>query len=164
LNSARRRFPPACRPRRRPISRGCSPNSSGGRLYSQGITTYATPRRLALIARGLPGGDHALQEETKGPRTSAPPQALEGFLRKTGLTREQLEERNGIWFAVVEKPAARPRTCSPRHPAIIRAFPWPKSMRWGAASLDTASLRWVRPLQGIVALLGEEIVPVEIAA
>jgi glycyl-tRNA synthetase beta chain len=48
-------------------------------------------------------------------------------------------------------------------PAIIRAFPWPKSMRWGAASTDPASLRWVRPLQGIVALLGEDIVPVEIA-
>jgi len=44
-------------------------------------------------------------------------------------------------------------------PSIVRAFPWPKSMRWGAASHSTESLRWVRPLQGIVALLGEEIVP-----
>ena len=48
-------------------------------------------------------------------------------------------------------------------PAIVRAFPWPKSMRWGAASASTESLRWVRPLQGIVALLGEEIVAFEIA-
>ena len=47
-------------------------------------------------------------------------------------------------------------------PAIIRAFPWPKSMRWGAPSLSTESLRWVRPLHGIVALLGGEIVPCEI--
>ncbi|HEY1144974.1 MAG TPA: glycine--tRNA ligase subunit beta, partial [Allosphingosinicella sp.] len=48
-------------------------------------------------------------------------------------------------------------------PAIVRAFPWPKSMRWGAASASTASLRWVRPLQGIIALLGDQVVPFEIA-
>ncbi|HEX8400274.1 MAG TPA: glycine--tRNA ligase subunit beta [Allosphingosinicella sp.] len=133
-------------------------------LYSQGVQTYATPRRLALIARGLPERTEAVREETKGPRTSAPPQALDGFLRKTGLTRDQLEERDGIWFAVAEKPGRSTRdVLAQAIPAIIRAFPWPKSMRWGAASTDTASLRWVRPLQGIVALLGEEIVPVEIA-
>ena len=51
------------------------------------IVTYAGPRRLALIARGLPSATEAVSEEVKGPRASAPPQALEGFLRKTGLTR-----------------------------------------------------------------------------
>jgi glycyl-tRNA synthetase beta chain len=45
---------------------------------------------------------------------------------------------------------------------IVRGFPWPKSMRWGEASVSSASLRWVRPLHSIVALLGEEIVPVSI--
>jgi hypothetical protein len=82
-------------------------------LYSQGIQTYATPRRLALIARGLPEATLPVREETKGPRTSAPPQALEGFLRKTGLTRDQLEERDGIFFAVARSPAAPPPTFSP---------------------------------------------------
>ena len=48
-------------------------------------------------------------------------------------------------------------------PAIVRAFPWPKSMRWGEASASTESPRWVRPLQGIVALLGDEVVEFEIA-
>ena len=62
-------------------------------LSSEGIETFSTPRRLALIARGIPGETEARSEEIKGPRTSAPPQALEGFLRKTGLRREQLEER-----------------------------------------------------------------------
>ncbi|HEX8442139.1 MAG TPA: glycine--tRNA ligase subunit beta [Allosphingosinicella sp.] len=133
-------------------------------LYSQGIQTYATPRRLALIARGLLEQTPAVREETKGPRSSAPPQALEGFLRKTGLTRDQLEERDGIYFAVVEKPGrATADVLAAAIPAIIRGFPWPKSMRWGDASVETTSLRWVRPLQGIVALLGEDIVPVEIA-
>jgi glycyl-tRNA synthetase beta chain len=133
-------------------------------LYSQGIQTYATPRRLALIARGLPERTEPVREETKGPRSSAPPQALEGFLRKTGLTRDQIEERDGVFFAVVEKPGRATRdVLAAAVPAIIRAFPWPKSMRWGEASLETTSLRWVRPLQGIVALFGEEIVELEIA-
>jgi glycyl-tRNA synthetase beta chain len=128
------------------------------------IVTYATPRRLTLIARDLPLETAAVSEETKGPKTSAPPQALEGFLRKTGLTREQLIDRNGTLFAVTEKPGrATAAVLAEAIPAIVRAFPWPKSMRWGDASASTGSLRWVRPLQGIVALLGEEIVPFEIA-
>jgi glycyl-tRNA synthetase beta chain len=123
------------------------------------ITVWSTPRRLALIARDLPESTQAVREETKGPRTSAPPQALDGFLRKTGLTQDQLEDRGGVWFAAVEKPGRSTRAVlAEALPAIIRAFPWPKSMRWGAASLATDSIRWVRPLSGIVAILGEELV------
>ncbi|MES3048395.1 glycine--tRNA ligase subunit beta [Sphingomonas faeni] len=133
-------------------------------IATSAIVTYATPRRLTLIARDLPLETAAVSEETKGPKTSAPPQALEGFLRKTGLTREQLVDRNGTLFAVTEKPGrATAAVLADAIPAIVRAFPWPKSMRWGDASASTESLRWVRPLQGIVALLGEEIVPFEIA-
>ena len=127
------------------------------------ITTFSTPRRLALIAEGLPLATEAVCEEIKGPRTSAPPQALEGFLRKTGLTQDQLEERDGVWFASIGKPGrATTEVLAEAVAAIVRDFPWPKSMRWGAASTTTASLRWVRPLHSIVALLGEEIVPVAI--
>ncbi len=133
-------------------------------IATSAIVTYATPRRLTLIARDLPLETAAVSEETKGPKTSAPPQALEGFLRKTGLTREQLIDRNGTLFAVTAKPGrATAAVLAEAIPAIVRAFPWPKSMRWGDASASTESLRWVRPLQGIVALLGEEIVPFEIA-
>ncbi len=129
-----------------------------------GIRTYATPRRLVLIADGLPEQTVSVSEETKGPRTSAPPRALEGFLRKTGLRQDQLVDRGGVWFAVQEKPGRKTaHVLAEAIPAIVRAFPWPKSMRWGAASASTESLRWVRPLQGIVALLGEEVVPFEIA-
>ena len=133
-------------------------------ITAGGLTTYATPRRLALIARDLPDATEAVSEEVKGPRASAPPQALEGFLRKTGLTREQLTERDGVLYAVSEKPGrATAQVLAEAIPAIVRAFPWPKAMRWGDASISTESLRWVRPLHGIVALFGEEIVPVEIA-
>src|SRR5690606_8454040 len=123
------------------------------------VTVWSTPRRLALIARDLPETTDAVREETKGPRTTAPEQALQGFLRKSGLTKDQLEDRDGVWFAVVEKPGrAVKAVLAEAIPAIVRAFPWPKSMRWGAASLATDSLRWVRPLSGIVAIFGEELV------
>ncbi|WP_066519194.1 glycine--tRNA ligase subunit beta [Sphingobium cloacae] len=132
-------------------------------LKPASIDSFVTPRRLALIARDLPLETEAVSEEFKGPRTSAPAQALEGFLRKTGLTQEQLEDRDGVWFAVVNKPGrATAELLAEAIPAIIRAFPWPKSMRWGTASRTTESLRWVRPLQGIVAILGEDLVNMEI--
>jgi glycyl-tRNA synthetase beta chain len=140
----------------------------GEELAKSGLTpiaieTFATPRRLALIARGLPLQTDAVSEERKGPRANAPEQALAGFLRSTGLTREQLVERDGVLFAVIEKPGRDTAgVLAEAVPAIVRAFPWPKSMRWGAASLTTESLRWVRPLQGIVALLGDTVVPIEI--
>jgi len=136
-------------------------NAAG--LTHEEITIYSTPRRLALIARGLPQATEAVSEELKGPRTSAPPQALEGFLRKTGLKQGQLEDRDGTWFARIDRPGrAASDVLAEAVSAIVRDFPWPKSMRWGAASTSTASLRWVRPLHSIVALLGEDIVPVAI--
>jgi glycyl-tRNA synthetase beta chain len=127
-------------------------------LQTGAMDVFSTPRRLALIARDVADATEASREEIKGPRTSAPPQALEGFLRKTKLTQDQLEEREGVYFAVVERagrPAAEILAETIRR--IVAELPWPKSMRWGAGSL-----RWVRPLHGIVAILGEDIVPIEI--
>ncbi len=99
-------------------------------VVTDAITVWSTPRRLALIARDLPAQTEAVREEVKGPRSSAPPQALEGFLRKTGLTQDQLEERDGIYYAVTEKPGRAVKTVlAEAIPAIVRAFAWPKSMR-----------------------------------
>lgn len=127
------------------------------------VTVWSTPRRLALIAKTLPLETAAVSEELKGPRTSAPEQALEGFLRKTGLAKDQLTDRDGVWFAVIEKPGRAAReVLAEAIPAIIRTFPWPKSQRWGAASLAPDSLRWVRPLSGIIALLGDDLIECEI--
>ncbi|MEQ1510462.1 MAG: glycine--tRNA ligase subunit beta, partial [Sphingopyxis sp.] len=132
-------------------------------LVAADIATYATPRRIALIARALPLETAAVSEETKGPKVGAPPQAMEGFLRKVGLSQDQLIERDGVYFAVVERAGRKTADLlAEAIPAIIRAFPWPKSMRWGDASVATSSLRWVRPLQGIVALLGDDVVACEI--
>ncbi len=136
-------------------------------LKAQSLQTFSTPRRLALIARGLPETTEAVSEELKGPPADAPDAAVEGFLRKAGLTRDALETREvkgrATLFAVINKPGrATADVLSDAIPAIVRAFPWPKSMRWGAASQTTESLRWVRPLQGIIALLGGYVVPCEV--
>lgn len=127
-------------------------------LETGAIDTHSTPRRLVLIARDIAGATEPLREELKGPRTSAPPQAVEGFLRKTGLRRDQLEERDGVFFAVIERSGrSAPDVIAEAVKRIVADFPWPKSMRWGSGSL-----RWVRPLHGTVAILGEGIVPIEI--
>ncbi|MES2327492.1 MAG: glycine--tRNA ligase subunit beta [Pseudomonadota bacterium] len=127
-------------------------------LKTGSIDTFSTPRRLVLIARDVAEATGASREELKGPRSSAPPQALEGFLRKTGLSKDQLEEREGVYFAMIERtgrPASEILADTVRR--IVAELSWPKSMRWGGGDL-----RWVRPLHGIVAILGDEIVPVEI--
>ncbi|MFN9375873.1 MAG: glycine--tRNA ligase subunit beta, partial [Novosphingobium sp.] len=127
------------------------------------VTVWSTPRRLALIARGLPAATAAISEEVKGPRVGAPPQALDGFLRKAGLTEDQLVERDGVLFAITEKPGrATAEVLAEAIPAIVRAFPWPKSQRWGAASISTESPRWVRPLSAIVALFDGHVVDCEV--
>jgi glycyl-tRNA synthetase beta chain len=127
-------------------------------LATGAIDVHSTPRRLVLIARDVADQTEASREELKGPRSSAPPQALEGFLRKTGLAREQLEERDGVYFAVIERPG---RDAAEVIANVIRRmladFPWPKSMRWGEGTM-----RWVRPLQGIVPMLGEELIPIAV--
>ncbi|MDZ4273898.1 MAG: glycine--tRNA ligase subunit beta, partial [Erythrobacter sp.] len=130
-------------------------------------TIWSTPRRLALIARGLPLATEAVSEEAKGPPEGAPDAAIDGFCRKAGVERAALELRDVkgrmTYFAVIEQPGrAMADVLTAAIPAIIRDFSWPKSMRWGAASIATESLRWVRPLSGIVALLDGEVVPCEV--
>ena len=127
-------------------------------LTTGAVDVHSTPRRLMLIARDVGEATEAAREEIKGPKANAPAQALDGFLRKTGLKRDQLEERDGVLFAVIERPGrSAADVLAETVKRIVADFPWPKSMRWG-----DGSQRWVRPLHGIVALLGEDIVSVEI--
>ena len=131
------------------------------------ITVWSTPRRLALIARGLPLATEAVSEELKGPPVGAPNQAVEGFCRKAGVDKGDLETRDvkgrATYFAVKNVPGrATSDLLAEAIPAIVRDFSWPKSMRWGAASISTESLRWVRPLSGVVALLGDDVVDCEV--
>jgi glycyl-tRNA synthetase beta chain len=141
-------------------------------LVEAGLTyasagAFSTPRRLTLTVEGLSAASRPVREERKGPRADAPQAALEGFLRATGLTLDQLERREdkkGVvtLFAVVERPGrAAAEIVAEVLDATIRNFPWPKSMRWGSGSL-----RWVRPLHSILCLLtgdhGADIVPLTV--
>src|SRR5690606_33652290 len=117
---------------------------------------FSTPRRLVLAVEGLTAESRPVREERKGPNVSAPAAALEGFLRSTGLTVDQLEKRadkkGEVWFATLEKPGRKAaEIVAEVLEAAIRSFPWPKSMRWGSGSL-----RWVRPLHSILCILSDE--------
>ncbi|MCR5875964.1 glycine--tRNA ligase subunit beta [Phenylobacterium sp. J426] len=127
-------------------------------LLPEALKTFAGARRLTLVAEGLPEAQKDRHEELKGPKVGAPPQALEGFLRKTGLTQDQLTERAGVYFAHVHK-AGRPTPAivAEMVEQIVRTFPWPKSMVSG-----TSKLRWVRPLRRITCVFGGQVVPFEI--
>jgi len=130
-------------------------------LVEAGLTyasagAFSTPRRLVLSVDGLTAESRAVREERKGPATTAPVQAVEGFLRSTGLTLDQLERRadkkGEAFYAVIEKPGrAASVIVAEVLEGVIRNFPWPKSMRWG-----NGSLRWVRPLQSILCILTDE--------
>ena len=142
----------------RDLERMASDRLKAAGLTWDALTTYAGPRRLTLVIDGLPAATPDRNEELKGPKTSAPAQALEGFLRKTGLTQDQLVERDGVWFAEISsKGRATTEVVAESVDDIIRHFPWPKSMRWG-----TGTLRWVRPIKRILALFDGAVIPFEV--
>ncbi len=143
-------------------------------LVYEGAKAFATPRRLALHIAGLPVRGRDVREERKGPRVGAPDAAVQGFLKAAGLsslaqaTIVSDPKKGDSYVAIVEKPGVETVTAIAEIvPAVIRAFPWPKSMRWGRASAAGASLRWVRPLHAILCTFGAEteepeVVPFEI--
>lgn len=142
----------------RDLDRMVSDRLKAAGLTWDALTTYAGPRRLTLVIDGLPAATPDREEELKGPRASAPEQALDGFLRKTGLTRDQLTERDGVLFAVLSsKGRATTDLVAETVDQVIRTFPWPKSMRWGSGTL-----RWVRPIKRILCLFDGKVVPFEI--
>ncbi|KQP96400.1 glycine--tRNA ligase subunit beta [Methylobacterium sp. Leaf117] len=133
-----------------------------GFLY-EGAKAFATPRRLALHVAGLPPRGQDVREERKGPRVGAPEGAVQGFLKSAGLasldqaTIVTDPKKGEFYAAVIERPGRETLdVLAEILPQIIRSFPWPKSMRWGKASAQPGALRWVRPLQSIVATFGPE--------
>ncbi|ARP66732.1 glycine--tRNA ligase subunit beta [Mesorhizobium sp. WSM1497] len=132
-------------------------------LTYEAAREYWTPRRLTLDIRGLTARSKDINEEIKGPSTSAPEQAVQGFLRKAGLSSiaeahvHSDPKKGDFYVAHISKPGrAAEQIIADLVPDIIRNFPWPKSMRWGPASAKPGSLRWVRPLQSILCTFGPE--------
>jgi glycyl-tRNA synthetase beta chain len=131
-------------------------------LVYEGAKAFATPRRLALTVHGIPARQPDLKEERRGPRVGGPEPAIQGFLKATGLAsikeaKIQSDKKGDFYIALIEKPG-RPAidVLADILPVIIRTFPWPKSMRWGARSEKPGSLSWVRPLHAITATFGLE--------
>ncbi|MER9293690.1 glycine--tRNA ligase subunit beta [Mesorhizobium sp. M0510] len=132
-------------------------------LTYEAAREYWTPRRQTLDIRGLTARSKDISEEIKGPSTSAPEQAVQGFLRKAGLSSiaeahvHSDPKKGDFYVAHISKPGrAAEEIIAELVPGIIRNFPWPKSMRWGPASAKPGSLRWVRPLQSILCTFGPE--------
>jgi len=130
----------------------------GGLTY-EAARAYWTPCRLTLDLRGLTARSCDVREERKGPSVNAPEAAITGFLRSAGLDNLSQAEivsdpkKGDCYIARTTR-----RGCKAQEiladvlPDIIRTFPWPKSMRWGADSVRPGSLRWVRPLHSILCL------------
>jgi len=132
-------------------------------LTYEAAREYWTPRRLVLDIRGLTARSKDVHEEIKGPATTAPDQAVQGFLRKAGLASiaeahvHSDPKKGDFYVAHISKPGrAAEEVIAELVPVVIRSFPWPKSMRWGPASARPGSLRWVRPLQSILCTFGPE--------
>ncbi|MGA3063839.1 MAG: glycine--tRNA ligase subunit beta [Methylocystis sp.] len=138
-------------------------------LVYEGAASFATPRRLALHIAGLPARQPDTREEKKGPRVGAPEAAIQGFLKSAGLasldqaTIQKDAKKGEFYVAVIERPgAATIDLLAEIIPAVIKSFPWPKSMRWGEASIRPDALRWVRPLHSILATFGPETEATEV--
>jgi glycyl-tRNA synthetase beta chain len=134
----------------------------GAGLVYEGAKAFATPRRLTLAVQGMPAHQADVREEKKGPRVGAPAGAIQGFLKAAGLAsidqaKVQPDKKGDFYVAVIEK-KGRPavEVIGEIVPEVVKSFPWPKSMRWGAASAKPGALGWVRPLHSIVATFGPE--------
>ncbi|MEM5495559.1 glycine--tRNA ligase subunit beta [Hoeflea sp. AS16] len=144
-------------------------------LTYEAAREYWTPRRLTLDVRGLTARSKDVNEEIKGPSTKAPEQALAGFMRKAGLSdiseaHIHTDPKKGDFYvAHISRPGRdAEEIIADVMPGIIRGFSWPKSMRWGAASMPKGmsyhgiegkgpeALKWVRPLQSIICTFGPE--------
>ena len=128
-------------------------------LTYEGAQAHGGARRLVLSVEGLDARAADVVDERKGPRVDAPQPAIDGFLKSTGLALHELkvqDDKKGQFYVAVVRKAGRDAAAiiADVVPDVIRRFPWPKSMRWGAGTL-----RWVRPLHSIVCTFDGEVVP-----
>jgi glycyl-tRNA synthetase beta chain len=134
------------------------------RLNSDSVRVDATPRRLILKAAGLPERQQDTEELITGPPKSAGAGAAQGFARKQGLdssTLETVTTPKGEYFAVRKKTAGRGtrELLAEALPSLILGIDWPKTMYW----TGKGGPRFIRPIRWLAALLGNEVVPFEIA-
>jgi glycyl-tRNA synthetase beta chain len=122
------------------------------------VIPYVTPRRLVAHIIGLPLKQEDRIEELKGPRVGAPQQALDGFLKSAGLSINdciQKETDKGLFYMAQKMHQGKEMAemLAILINDVIRAFPWPKSMRW-----RDYAFRWVRPLHHILAIFNNKVI------
>ena len=135
-------------------------------LPFESIATYGTPRRLALIVKGLADTSAEISERHKGPSASIaydadgnPTKAAIGFARGKGLDVSDLVVEDGYIYAETKTAGVPAKDIvTDMLPQLITGLNFPKSMHWG--NLDA---KFVRPVRWLVALLDEEVIPVEFA-
>ena len=135
-------------------------------LPFESIATYGTPRRLALIVKGLADTSAEISERHKGPSASIaydadgnPTKAAIGFARGKGLDVADLVVEDGYIYAETKTAGVPAKDIvTDMLPQLITGLNFPKSMHWG--NLDA---KFVRPVRWLVALLDEEVIPVEFA-
>lgn len=137
---------------------------SAAGLLPEGIKGFSGPRRLVAVVEGLPVKSADVTEDVIGPKEGAPDAAIQGFLKKAGLTDiaqahvHEVPKKGRVYVAHVRKPGRQTAdVIAALVPQIIRGFHWPKSMRWGSGDL-----RWVRPISRILCTFDGEVVPFEI--
>ena len=123
-------------------------------------TVAATPRRLVLRAQRLPEKLGDLRKKVGGPKVGAPQAAVEGFARKQNVAPADLQQENGYYVFEKVTPGRSMRDILTEEiPSMIRMINFPKTMYW----TSDKSPRFIRPIRWIVALLGGEVIPFEIA-
>ena len=145
------------------LERGVNKALMDAGFMPEGVKGFGGPRRLTVVAAGVPARQPDRREEKKGPRVGAPEKAVQGFLKAAGLTSldqcEQREDKKGAyWVAVIDqKGRDTAELIAEFVPKIVQGFSWPKSMRWGEGEM-----KWVRPLHGVLCVFDGEVVPLEI--
>ena len=135
-------------------------------LPFESIATYGTPRRLALIVKGLADASAEISERHKGPSASIAydadgnaTKAAIGFARGKGLDVADLVVEDGYIYAETKTAGVPAKDIvTDMLPQLITGLNFPKSMHWG--NLDA---KFIRPVRWLVALLDEEVIPVEFA-
>jgi glycyl-tRNA synthetase beta chain len=120
--------------------------------------SLSTPNRLVVVFQNLDREVKIKSEEIKGPSTTSPPQALEGFLKSQKISKKQVFKKKNdkgefYFYKTKETKLKTPDLIKERLPKILIEFKWKKSMKWGSYNLN-----WGRPLKSILCIFDKKVI------
>ena len=127
-------------------------------IKSKKCFSLSTPNRVIIVFEGLQKKIKVGSEEIKGPKTSAPVEAIEGFLRSNKIDKKQLIKRDTekgefYFFKTPSKTLNTSDLLKDLIPKLLGSYQWKKSMKWGEFNLN-----WARPLKSILSVFDEKII------